>query len=77
MAKAMHRLILMRHAQAEASATKSVSDAIAGGDAQLWLSGTVRAHVETPLAYVLIGGLALGTAITLLLLSRAISDWPT
>jgi hypothetical protein len=50
---------------------------IAGGDVQLWLSGTVRAHVETPLAYVLIGGLALGTAITLLLLSRAISDWPT
>ena len=50
---------------------------IAGGDVQLWLSGTVRADVETPLAYVLIGGLALGTAITLLLLSRAISDWPT
>ena len=50
---------------------------IAGGDAQLRRAGTVRAHGETPLAYVLSGGLALGTAITLLLLSRAISDWPT
>ena len=48
---------------------------IAGGDAQLWLSGTVRAHVETPLAYVLIGGVMAGTLITLCFVPALYALW--